>query len=68
MAGVPFELVEQLATPQTAAAARNLLIKQSAFELAKSKVEELLLSRRHNLSKDQLEQVIHQASRLGETP
>jgi hypothetical protein len=53
MAGVPFELVEQLATPQTAAAARNLLIKQSAFELAKSKVEQLLLSRRHNLSKDQ---------------
>jgi hypothetical protein len=55
MAGVPFDVVEQLATPQTAAAARNSLTKQSEFELAKSKVEQLLVSRRHNLSKEQFQ-------------
>ena len=52
---MPFDVVEQLATLQTAAVARDFLVKQSEFQLAKSKVEQLLLSRRHNLSKEQFQ-------------
>jgi len=53
MAGVPFDIVEQLATTETIAAARTLLVKQSEFERAKVNVEQLLQGRRHNLSKEQ---------------
>jgi hypothetical protein len=53
LAGVPFDVVQQLATPETSAAARQLLIKRLEFEKAKSNVEQLLGSRRHNLSQEQ---------------
>lgn len=53
LAGVPFGVVEQLATPETSLAARQLLIKRSELEKAKSNVEQLLSSRRHNLNQEQ---------------
>jgi hypothetical protein len=52
MAGVPFEMVERLATRDASAAARDLLVRQAEFSKAKSDVENLLQSRRHDLSKE----------------
>jgi hypothetical protein len=52
MAGVPFEMVEKLATRNASAAARDLLVRQAEFSKAKSDVENLLQSRRHDLSKE----------------
>ncbi len=52
MAGVPFEIVERLATRDASAAARDLLVRQAEFSKAKSDVENLLQTRRHNLSKE----------------
>jgi hypothetical protein len=52
MAGVPFEMVEKLATRDASAAARDLLVRQAEFSKAKSDVENLLQSRRHDLSKE----------------
>src|SRR6266404_8806262 len=52
MAGVPFEMVERLATRDASAAARDLLVRQAEFSKAKSDVENLLQTRRHNLSKE----------------
>src|ERR1700720_936494 len=52
MAGVPFEMVERLATRDASAAARDLLVRQAEFSKAKSDVENLLQSRRHALSKE----------------
>lgn len=53
MAGVPFNVLEQLATVATAKAARDLLVAQEEFSRAKNKVEQLLASRKHNLSREQ---------------
>ena len=53
MAGVPFEILENLATVATAEAAREFLVRQAEFAKAKSAVERLLDSRKHNLSKEQ---------------
>jgi hypothetical protein len=50
MAGVPFEPVARLATPATAAAARELLVRQTEFARAKSEVERLLHRRDPGLS------------------
>lgn len=52
MAGVPFELVDRLATLESSSAARQLLVRREEFEKARQAVEALLQSRRHNLSKD----------------
>src|SRR5689334_19033310 len=67
MAGVPFDVVEALATPQTSAAARKSLIRQSEFAITKAKVEQLLQSRRHDLSKEQF-QAWRKTVRLGVMP
>jgi hypothetical protein len=53
MAGVPFENLEKLATLKTARAARETIAAESEFARAKANVEELLASRKHNLSKEQ---------------
>ncbi|HEV2097050.1 MAG TPA: hypothetical protein VGQ82_11170 [Chthoniobacterales bacterium] len=52
MAGVPFEYLERLATPDTALAARDLLVRHGEFAQAKSAVEALLQSDRHGLSEE----------------
>jgi hypothetical protein len=52
MAGVPFDTVEQLATQQTAAAARELLIKQRQFLKCGEDVDRFLQSRGRDLSKE----------------
>lgn len=53
MAGVPFDVVEELATPETSATARKFLVSESELTNAKSRVDELLQSRKHDLSKEQ---------------
>lgn len=50
MAGVPFEHLEALATPRTAAAARRALGAEAALVVAKSSAEELLHRRDNELS------------------
>ena len=42
MAGVPFEPMERLATPRTAAAGREVLVRREEFAKARSEVEHLL--------------------------
>ena len=53
MAGVPFEILEQLTTGETCEAARKFITAEADFSRAKSEVEQILASRKHNLSKDQ---------------
>ena len=65
--GVPFDVVERLATEQTSANARRLLVGQVHFERAKSKIENLLNSRRHDLSKEQF-RAWRKTIRLGAMP
>lgn len=65
MAGVSFEPVEQLATTNTASAARELLIRREAMARAMSKVDEVLRSRRHGLTKEQFG-AWHKAVRTGD--
>jgi hypothetical protein len=67
MAGVPFERIEELSTPVTSAAARELLARRDDFAKAKLEVEQVLLSRRHGLSKE-LFRAWHKAIRSGTTP
>jgi hypothetical protein len=67
MAGVPFEAIEQLSTPTTAAAARELLVRQEEFAKAKSEVERLLRSRAHGLS-EELFRAWRKAIRSGAIP
>jgi hypothetical protein len=52
MAGVPFDLLDRLATVKTAELARQLVVRQNAFAKAKKEVEAVLESRRHGLSKE----------------
>ena len=52
MAGVPFEVVERLATTETARIARELIVRQDEFGRAKAEVEELLRHRGHGLSEE----------------
>ena len=52
MAGVPFEPVARLATTATAAAARELLVRQAEFARARTEVEHLLYRRGHGLSEE----------------
>ena len=51
-AGIPFEHLEKLGTPRSAAAARALLVRRSEFETAKSQVEILLRGGSHGLSRE----------------
>ena len=53
-AGVSFDILEELSTRSTAAAARTLLVRQREFEKSKIAVELLLQSRGHGLSDDLL--------------
>jgi hypothetical protein len=53
MAGLPFEILEQIATTTTIEAARQFIGAEREFSNSKLKVEEILSSRRHNLSKEQ---------------
>src|ERR1700682_1085640 len=50
MAGVPFDLLKALQTPETVAAARDLLIRREEMARAKANAERLLRSRDHGLS------------------
>lgn len=52
MAGVPFDVVEQLATVETSRLARQLVVRQDEFTRAKTEVERILGRPRHGLSKE----------------
>jgi hypothetical protein len=49
MAGVPSDVLDPLGTPDTAAAARELLVRREEFARAKSEAERLLRRRDHGL-------------------
>ena len=53
MAGVPFDVLDRLASTRTAELGRELVVRQDEFAKAKSEVEAVLDSRRHGLSKEQ---------------
>jgi hypothetical protein len=67
MAGVPFDVLENLATIETARLARELVVRQDEFTKAKADVEELLRHRDHGLSKE-LFQAWRKAIRSGTMP
>jgi hypothetical protein len=67
MSGVPFEPVERLATPQTMAAAREVIARQAEFARAKEEVEQLLRHRGHGLS-EELFRAWRKAIRTGAVP
>jgi hypothetical protein len=67
MAGVPFEPVARLATTATAAAARELIIRQAEFARARTEVEQLLYKRGHGLS-EELFRAWRKAIRTGAMP
>jgi hypothetical protein len=50
MAGVPFDVLDHLGTPDTVAAARELLVRREEFARAKSEAERLLRRRDHGIS------------------
>jgi hypothetical protein len=52
MAGVPFDVIEQLATVETSRLARELAARQDDFSRAKTEVERILGRPRHGLSKE----------------
>jgi hypothetical protein len=52
LAGVPFHIVEQLATPETSAAARQLLVRQEQFARRARDVDRFLQSHGRDLSKE----------------
>jgi hypothetical protein len=53
MAGVPFEVLEKLATVKAARAARETVVAAKELSRTKTDVEKLLVSRKHDLSKEQ---------------
>jgi hypothetical protein len=53
LAGVSFDVLEKLATKETAQTARTRIAAEDEFARMRSTVEERLASREHNLSKDQ---------------
>jgi len=53
MAGVPFDVLDRLASTGTAELGRELVVRQDEFAKAKSEVEAVLDSRRHGLSREQ---------------
>ena len=67
MAGVPFDVLEKLATAKTAELARELVVRQDDFAKAKAEVEELLRHRGHGLS-EELFRAWRKAIRSGTMP
>jgi Lantibiotic dehydratase, N terminus len=67
MAGVPFDVLERLATVETARLARELVVRQDEFAKAKAEVEELLRHRGHGLS-EELFRAWRKAIRSGTMP
>jgi hypothetical protein len=67
MAGVPFEPVARLAMTATAAAARELLVRQTEFNRAKAEVEHLLRRPGHGLSEEMF-RAWRKAIRSGQMP
>jgi hypothetical protein len=67
MAGVPFEVLDPLGTPETAAAARELLVMRIEFTRAKTQVENLLRQRDSRFS-DELCRTWRKALRAGTLP
>ncbi len=55
MAGVPFEALGALATPLTAAAARQLVSAEAMLLRSRTAVEQLLASRKHDLNREQFQ-------------
>lgn len=53
MAGVPFETLRRVATPESVAASRQVMTAQSHFRLAKTAAEDLLARRENGLSADE---------------
>jgi hypothetical protein len=52
MAGVPFDVLERLATVETARLARELVVRQNEFAKVRTEVEALLRHRGHGLSEE----------------
>lgn len=52
MAGVPFDVIEELATVETSRLASELVLRQDEFAQAKTEVESILGRPRHGLSKE----------------
>ena len=67
MAGVPFNVLEKLATVETARLARELVVRQDEFARAKAEVERILGRPRHGLSKE-LFKAWRKALRAGTMP
>ena len=54
MAGVPFDAIDKIATPEIARAARKLVDAETELSRVKAEIEQLLASHRRDLSKKQL--------------
>ena len=67
MAGVPFDVLEKLATANTSELARELVVRQDDFAKARDEVEELLRHRGHGLS-EELFRAWRKAIRSGTMP
>ena len=67
MAGVPFDVLEKLATVETGRLGRELVVRQDEFAKAKTEVEELLRHRGHGLS-EELFRAWRKAIRSGTMP
>ena len=67
LAGVPFDELSALATVESAKVVRDLITRERECEEARSKVEQLLLSRQHGLSKEQY-RAWRRAVRTNEVP
>jgi lantibiotic biosynthesis dehydratase-like protein len=67
MAGVPFDVIEDFATVDTSRLARELVVRQEEFALAKTEVESILGRPRHGLSKE-LFKAWRKALRAGTIP
>jgi hypothetical protein len=67
MAGVPFDVLQELATVETARLARELVVRQDEFAKAKAEVEDLLRHRGHGLS-EELFRAWRKAIRSGTMP
>jgi hypothetical protein len=67
MAGVPFDVLEKLATLKTSQFARELVVRQNDFAKAKAEVEDLLRHRGHGLS-EELFRAWRKAIRSGTMP
>jgi hypothetical protein len=67
MAGVPFDVLDRLATVETAQLARELVVRQDEFAKARTEVDALLRHREHGLSEESF-RAWRKAIRSGTTP